>query len=209
MPNSLKYFFLLLFPTLFFGQAKINAISINAIYLPKDITYKGKIMNAIKWVDKAGENIVITTETGYFHNDSSKYDDSSDAEIYAYHYLIKDRKSILTWDLYDYIKDCEFDIYAAYIKKTLQVTDLDSNGIGEVWLVYKMTCTSDVSPYTMKIILYEGDKKYVMRGKNKVKISDREFTGGEYAFDKTFYKAPKEFKEFAKELWNKNMLSAN
>lgn len=209
MSNNVKLVFFFLFPMFAFGQNPIRVVSINPIYLPKDISYKGEILNAIKWIDKSGENLLILTETGGFHNDSSKYSDSSDAEIYAYHYLIKEKKSILSWDLYDYVKDCEFDIYATYVKKTLQITDLDNNGIGEVWLVYKMTCTSDVSPQIMKIIMYEDGKKYVMRGKTKVQISDKAYRGGEYAFDKTFYKAPKEFKEFAKELWGKNALNAN
>jgi hypothetical protein len=209
MPNNVKLVFFFLFPMFAFGQKAIKVVSINPIYLPKDITYKGEILNTIKWIDNAGENVLILTETGGFHNDSSKYPDSSDAEIYAYHYLIKEKKSILTWDLYDYVKDCEFDIYAAYVKKTLQITDLDNNGIGEVWLVYKMTCSADVSPSTMKIILFEGDKKHVMSGTSKVQFPDNEYKGGVYAFDKTFYRAPKEFKAFAKELWIKNVLTAN
>jgi hypothetical protein len=203
----MQFLFICFFSIMVYAQDKIITIYINPKYLPKEIEYKGKVIQSLKWIDKAGENLIVTSETGYFHNQTSKYDDANDAEIYAYHYIIKDRLATQTWQLYDYQKDCDYEVYAGYIKNTFQITDLNKNGIGEVWLVYKLNCYEEMSPYTMKIVMYEGDKRYTLIGKNKVKTIDKGLIGGEFAFDKTFYRAPKEFKDFAKQLWQKNIIN--
>ncbi len=197
--------FICLFPKVIFCQNNIQTINLNAQYLPKEVKYKGEVVNSVRWKDNLGDHYVVTTETGSFHNDTSKEPDSNDAEIYAYHYLIKDKITTQIWEMNDFERDCVLDLYAGFIKKTFQVTDLNNNGIAEVWLMYKTICTGDVSPYKMKIIMYEGNKKHAMRGRNKVKLSDDEYIGGEYALDKTFYRAPNQFKDFAKKLWEKNI----
>jgi hypothetical protein len=56
----------------------------------------------------------------------------------------------------DFIKDCMVDIDAAFKKNSLKVTDLDKNGIAEIWVMYEMACKGDVSPSDLKIIMYEG-----------------------------------------------------
>ena len=106
----------------------------------------------------------------------------------------------------DFVKHCEFDIKASFIKNSFAVTDLNNDGKAEVWMMYKTSCTSDVSPSDMKIIMYEGEKKYAIRGKNKVKISDKAYEGGEYTFDEIFKKGPLAFRDYATKLWKKNIL---
>jgi hypothetical protein len=72
--------------------------------------------------------------------------------------------------------------------------------------MYKTACHGDVSPCDMKIIMYEGTNKYAMRGQNKVQLSEHEFYGGDYTFDRAFKQSPKVFKEFAIDLWEKNIM---
>lgn len=184
------------------GQIKITHIDV--VNLSKEIKYEGKIQNAIKWVDKLGDNIVITTETGVYPN--KNYGEANDAELFAYHFIQKGDSIKQTWKVYDFIKECPFTIAANYIGNTLQVTDLNEDGIGEIWLMYKTVCTSELSPWDMKIIMYQGQQKYAMRGSSKVKISDDEFIGGDYTFDKAFTEGPEVLRTFAKKLWNKNIM---
>lgn len=191
---------------------KRNAIIFNSLVkenLPKEILFEGKIKNLIKWQDKDGSHIVLTTETGFYTSDKFTHEnEGADAELFAYHYLYDERENKYksTWKVYDFISDCPVDIEASFIKNTFQVTDLNNNGIAEVWLMYKKVCHGDVSPCEMKIIMYEGKQKYAMRGENKVQFSQNESIGGDYEFDNSFIKGNKEFKEFAKNLWNKNIL---
>lgn len=186
---------------------------IDSTEFPNSIKYEGFIKNAVRWTDNAGDNIVITTETGIYRNQklAHEFEDSSDAELYAYHFIISDNEAKQTWRVKDFIADCPVDIIAAFVKNTFKITDLNKNGIAEIWLMYKTVCHGDVSPCDMKIIMYEGNQKYAMRGRNKVEFGidengKRSFEGGEFTFDANFKNAPKVFQDFAKDLWNKNLV---
>ena len=159
-----------------------------------------------------GENIVITTETGIYESKKFKHEnDGGDAEIFAYHFIVENNNAKQTWKVYDYISDCPVDIVAEFIDNTFQITDLDNNGVAEIWLMYKTVCHGDVSPSDMKIIMYEGQQKFAIRGENKVMhgIDDdgnEMYMGGEYKIDKAFSDGPIVFLDFAKKLWNKNII---
>lgn len=56
-----------------------------------------------------------------------------------------------TWKIYDYISDCFVDIKAKFIDNTFEITDLDNNGIAEIWLMYKTSCSGSLDPSDMKI----------------------------------------------------------
>lgn len=213
-PEMKKIHFLTLLSLLFisFGNAqKKNNLVFSSIAkekLPKEIVFEGKIKDLIQWQDKDGLHIVVTTETGLHTSKKFKHEsDGTDAELFAYHYRFNktENKYKQSWKVYDYISDCPVDIEASFIKDTFQVTDLNNNGIAEIWLMYKKTCHGDVSPCEMKIIMYEGSQKHAMRGENKVRISETEFIGGSYTFDNAFLKSDKKLRDFAENLWNKNI----
>ncbi|MEO8535782.1 MAG: hypothetical protein ABI441_18645 [Flavobacterium sp.] len=207
MKNSIKFLILLaIFSVKLIGQNSVilpKKLDLNKI--PKEIKYKGKVKNAISWKDKLGENIVLLTETGEFTTKNSESEDSRDAELYAYHYIISEKIPKLDWKIYDFIHDCPVEIEANFIKNTFNITDLNKDGIAEIWIMYTTVCHGDVSPSNMKIIMYEKNEKFSMRGENRVKVSDKRFLGGKYTFDKAFNEGPKEFREYAKKLWQKNI----
>ncbi len=197
-------------------EAKDFSLVVNKIdstQFPGSIKYEGFIKNAVRWKDKSGDNIVITTETGIYRNEQLKheFEDSSDAELYAYHFILSNNVAIQTWRVKDFIADCPVDITASFVKNTFKITDLNKNGIAEVWLMYKTVCHGDVSPSNMKIIMYEGNNKYAVRGENKVQVgsdvNDKgSFIGGEYKLDANFKNGPKVFKEYAQNLWKENLM---
>ncbi len=190
-----------------FGQNQIKVTFINDIKeLPKNLMYKGKVKQAFHWVDKMGDNFVLMTETGEYPSKNESYDNYRDAELYAYHFLLKSDSIKQIWKIYDFIKNCPVEIKANFIKNTFQVTDLNRDGIGEIWLMYKVACYGDVSPSEMKIIMFQGHRKFAMRGRSKVKLSENEYEGGEYKFDNAFLNGPSKFRAFAKQLWNNNLL---
>lgn len=210
--NKATYKLLFFLLTLFvsqttFGQGQISVNQLDLTKLPRGINYEGKIKTAVRWVDSLGDNIAILTETGIYQSKKFKHEnDGGDAELFAYHFIVKGDSAFHTWRVYDFISDCPVDIEANFIKNTFQVTDLNNDGVAEVWLMYKTVCHGDVSPCDMKIIMYQGQQKYAIRGQNKVQVSDKEFYGGDYKFDKAFADGPKEFLEFANKLWNKNIM---
>jgi hypothetical protein len=174
--------------------------------LPKGIYHTGKPTNAVRWTDRQGDNIVITTETGIYDAKKSMTEDGRSADLYAQHYLVKKGVAEPGWKIHDYIRDCPVDVQVNFIRNSFHVTDLDKDGTAEVWTMYKKACHGDMSPCDMRIIMYEGKQKYVVRGENKVKISEHETYGGEYKLDDAFAKGPKPFREHALELWKKNEL---
>lgn len=184
---------------------------INPQDLPNNLKYEGKIKEAFKWTDQMGEHIVITTETGKYKSKSNKYNnDERDAELFSYHYILKNGKPEQLWKVYDFVKNCPVDIEASFIKNTFNVTDLNEDGIAEIWLMYRVACRGDVSPATTKIIMYEGKQKYAMRGDSRVVIDYQDngspvYYGGNYKADQAFTSGPKVFLTYAKDLWEENV----
>lgn len=100
--------------------------------------------------------------------------------MFAYHFLLNNDSVNKTWKVYDFINDCPVDLDAKFIKNTFQVTDLNKDGIGEIWIMYNTVCHGDVSPTDMKIIMYQGTQKYTIRGRSKVYLNCMKSEGGEF-----------------------------
>lgn len=189
------------------AEGQINSSKLLKANLPKSISYKGTFLDCITWNDLLGKNIVLLTETGAFigKNQNSSYTDCEgtcrDAELYAYHYILKGDSVKVVWKLEDFERTCPFDVMAEFSKNSLVVTDLNRNNIGEVWFVYKLTCTSDVSPATMKLFMYENENKHAIRGTSKLIFSKNEIIGGEMKLDEKFKNSSLQVQKYARQLW--------
>ncbi|MBQ7618410.1 MAG: hypothetical protein IJS50_06000, partial [Desulfovibrio sp.] len=98
--------------------------------------------------------------------------------------------------------NCETSLSLEFAKSSPIVTDLDHNGLAEVWLTYYLACRGDVSPEGMKIIMYENGQKYALRGETFLHVDGQDL-GGKYQLDSAFKKAPEVFRRFADQLWQK------
>lgn len=181
---------------------------IDSAQIPAGIVFNGKFKQGFKWTDRNGKNLVFLTETGAFvdKNIKHEFEYSADAELYAYCYDLDSTQPALKWKIFDFIRDCPVDIVAEFIANSLEITDLDKNGIAEVWAIYKTVCHSDVSPLDMKIIMYEGVQKYAIRGENRIQtgIGDSGkpvYMGGDYKMDDNFKKGPVVFRNYGEKLW--------
>lgn len=185
-----------------FGQFRLKKLDKNAI--PETIKYTGNIIQAARWTDSTGDHMVILTATGKVQRKNSPDDSYSDGALYAYHYLVSGDSITHTWRVYDYIKECPVDMFLNFVDNTFSVTDLNKDGKAEVWMMYKISCQGDVSPIPMKIVMYQDNKKFAVRGTARVKVSATEYLGGEYSFDAALKKAPAEFRQYAKKLWKEH-----
>ncbi|MEO6721367.1 MAG: hypothetical protein ABIN67_13445 [Ferruginibacter sp.] len=205
-----RYLLLFLYATLFIqciipaAAAQMATTELTKATLPTSIKYKGKFIDAFQYKDTLGRNIIVRSETGIFRTKADVDSGTNSAGVYAYRYTLKDDSAMLAWSMIDFVKQCELDITANFVLNAFSVTDLDKDSIAEVWLVYQTSCRGDVSPNTMKIIMYEGDKKYRMTGLRKIQLSPSEVLGGKYKFDDSFLNGNAIFKNYAKELWKKN-----
>lgn len=171
---------------------------------------KGTIQQLYKWEDKAGKNYFIistmealnsTAKTSIYNEDCNG--DCYDKEIYAYHFIGTD--SVICKSL-DFIKACNYDNIVEARENATRITDINKDGLCEVWFMYSMACTSDVSCRTLKLLMFDQNQKFVVRGtsqpsKNQI---DKEY-GGKYIPDVSFSKLSEQYQLFAKKLWKENL----
>ncbi|MDD5360694.1 MAG: hypothetical protein PHN88_01070 [Ignavibacteria bacterium] len=181
----------------------IEILNFDKSGLPSDIKYSGNIITGKRWKDKNGENILVITRT----KDSQKKSKQSDfeeyvreANLYAYHYTGSGNSFSLLWKVNDLVENCGFDLTLDYISGSLSITDINKNGIAESTFMYRLTCRSDVSPSTLKLIMHEGDNKYALRGYSLITLNGMN-EGGDYTVDKSFDSAPDGFLDYAKTQW--------
>ncbi|MCU0373336.1 MAG: hypothetical protein MUE56_08865 [Ignavibacteria bacterium] len=181
----------------------VSGITYDVKDLLKILIFDGKFVAGVRWQDKNGENAVILSETDekVKKGKGGNEDDWRSKELYGYHFIIKDGSAEELWKVQDFVKDCQFDITMEHMKKSLTVTDLDSNGIAETAFIYKLTCRSDVSPADMKLIMHEGKEKYAIRGEMEISLPNGDEYGGKMNPDKSFSKAPESFLKYAKKHW--------
>ncbi|MCE1164543.1 MAG: hypothetical protein LWX07_03975 [Bacteroidetes bacterium] len=178
----------------------ISEISYNIKDVESQLQYEGKIVGGAQWKDKNGHNVVIVTET---NEKETKPKNGSDRMLskylYGYQFILKDNgETEELWKINDLIDKCQFDLTLNYIAKSITVTDLNNDGIGESTFLYRMSCRSDVSPSDLKLMMHEGKEKYAIRGTMIVKLPNEGPYGGDMKVDKSFDKAPKEFTDYAK-----------
>lgn len=165
---------------------------------------EGDIVKELRFQDKSGENAVVLTEREKIREQEGSSLWSKD--IRAYRYRLQGDTASQAWQIHDYVHDCETSVTAEFLQDEIAITDLDDNGQSEIWVPYLIRCAGDVSPSTMKIIMYEGQKKHALRGRNLLP-SMAGYTGepgeGEYRADAAFQKAKPQIRKFGDLLWQR------
>lgn len=146
---------------------KVLQIGYNDI--PRQLSIKGIMVEALEFVDKNGMNLVVCTQTGKFpvsvKNDEGVYEKLNDrAELGFYHFVKGENGYNLLAEFSDE-QDCDgFDLYNGFTKKSLSITDLDKNGIAEISFQVVKSCRSDVSPAERKLFFFQAGKVFYMQG---------------------------------------------
>jgi hypothetical protein len=165
--------------------------------LPLPSSYQLK--RAKKWHDAMGENWLVLYETGAY---IEKGMTDASAKLSAVLFQKTDTGFVKKWKMMDQVLACELDITCTFYDDHLSITDLDSNGVAEITMLYALSCKGDVSPNEKKLIMYEAGKKYAIRGEEAM-ILQRDTIGGNFTADSSFSKAPAVFRSFAEERWKK------
>jgi len=127
--------------------------------------------------------------------------------LFTYHYIIDKNDSVLTlWKNIDQVTDCSYkNLKAEYLSKPI-ITDLDNNGIKEVWLVYQLGCRIEPTDGLMlKIVMYQGRDNYVIRGNRLPKVvkPGEAIIEANMKPDASFEKLPKSIQDYGLALWEK------
>lgn len=205
---------------------KIDPVKGTSADIPKSINVPGIVDQVWTWSDNAGKYLLIeSTKDIYKEKGTESGDPENSGELYAALYLVKDSDYSPVWTMSDSEKDCQFDITCAFVKDATSITDLDADGTAEITLIYRLACRSDVSPAEMKLVMYEGKDKYMLKGftwygspEDKFEVTEananletlpgykkteEEFmkTWGRYESEKEFTGAPPEFLSHARNRW--------
>lgn len=181
----------------------VTVAPVEAGELPKGLDVQGDVAIAIRFHDSAGDNLLVLSQTAV-HNSGSD-PDFRGAEIYGYQYILKDGTWTQTWKIQDWVKDCPNDVTVQHLTDSLEVTDLDGDGLAETSFIYRTACRGDVSPCTQKLMMHEGATKYALRGTARIEAGGTPF-GGEYEVDTAFKAAPPAFLAEAESLWEAHAL---
>lgn len=156
---------------------------------------RGSIAASKSCTDRLGSGEVVLVEERE-HSHTCGGEPCADKYIHAYRFA--DDEQI--WQINDLVEECDFDLTLEFFPQALRITDLDGDGLSEIWVVYRLGCFNDISPRDMKLIMYEGRKKHAMRGVQLVNLGER-YEGGEYKMDAAFREGPESFRRYAKNLW--------
>jgi len=216
---------LLLFVTMV-AFAQQNVKDLTAKQIPANMKYKGELVSCVSYTDSLGENYIIQTQTALLTpqsavdagkkfelvNTKGKIDTIRNIEadyrikgLFVYHYVQKKDSVSLLWKNLDNVKECSYKyLKADYLTKPI-ISDLDNNGIAEVWLVYELGCRKDDSVgLGMKLMMYTGKDSYGMRGIRQVKVAkEGEPETNTMKADDSFEKQPQAVRDYALALWNK------
>ena len=168
------------------------------------LNYVGELIEGKTWRDKNGENILIFTSKVQkdYTNDQMP---QTNVELHVYHYIASDNGFKLLREIKDFENKCDFDNRAVFSKNSISITDIDENGYAEAIFVYRLGCTSELSPDGLKLFLLENGNKYAIRG-NTIVNYGYEKVGGDTKIDEEFNKAPKSFLDYAKQIWDKEQI---
>jgi hypothetical protein len=172
--------------------------------IPRGADYRGRVVRAISWDDAIGSNYLLLTLVDAYRVDGRKRNGCDDesycysSELFGYHF-VRNRSGVSRlWRIRDLIKDCSYDVTLEFVPASLEVTDLDRDGITETSFVYRLACRSDVSGAGMKLMMHEGKKKLAIRGSTMTPIEP-----GEMKVDPAFNSSPAIFRTHAVERWNR------
>lgn len=165
--------------------------------LPSSIKYQGKIKDGAYWTDKNGDNILLITQTEI----RKVNDDIREQYLYAYQYVNREDGYSQMWNITDFVKSyCDVD--ASYYPGTLEIKDVDGDGIAESVFCYELDGRCDVSPLDVKLMMHCGEKKLVIRGTIGFDPQNGRKTKGEKNFDAAFKEVPSSLKDYASDKWD-------
>jgi hypothetical protein len=175
--------------------------------IPRDLEFRGILVEALKWDDILGTNILVLTQTGAFNIKENSTDNYSQEKAELSAYLFRKGKKgeyIRKWKIHDYAENFGVDMYVGFVKRSITISDVDKDGVSEVSIPYQLIVRGGMDPGEFKIIMYENSDKYAVRGSTAIcyedENGDKLIYGGEYVIGDKL-KANKPFSEFLKERW--------
>lgn len=163
---------------------RLQPVAVAAAEVPAAQRLPGKLLEAWRWQDANGENLLVVYRTAIPSRNerraqtdpawrkkladpntvTSAEDDGRGAQLLVRQYVRKQGAYAELWRLQDSVSDCPVDLILGPAPHSTTVTDLDHNGQSETTVLYALGCRGDVSPDDLKLVMHEGAAKYALRG---------------------------------------------
>lgn len=167
---------------------EIKAIEKDAIPFEYIFTPVGKgLIDAFEVKDATGTNYLLR---------GKNFLEGNTQMIVTYLKPTEDKPEILTTAMEDLVS-CKFDIVEEHLKE-VKISDLDEDGNAELMMLFKLDCTSDVSPNKLYLAMFEGKDRYLMKG-----VTEVDGMGGDFEADKAF-QSNEVFLKAATDFWNQH-----
>lgn len=177
----------------------------DAAAVPAALEHVGDVVGGARWRDRWGENWLLLTSRGPVDEECEEQDRCLTAELHAYTYVVRpDTAPHLLWKTVDSVRNCPFDVTAAFVPGAVHVTDLDHDGTAEATYATRTACRSDVSPAAQKLVMHEANRRYTIRGSARLPAAAGG-EGGERSPERGFDTAGPALKEFALRVWDENV----
>ena len=177
------------------SHSLIDEIAYDIPVDPIRMPYRGEIRQTASWQDKNGKNTLIIS--GIHANGIL-----NKAEIFTYNYIEKDSLLKTLWKSEDHVMgSCESDIFIA--PETLEVLDINQDGIAESVFMYILSENCDASPVRTKLMMHSGEKELMIEGLTKVFLLPiPEVEENSKRIDKAFQAVDPLLRTYASQKWD-------
>ncbi len=121
----------------------------------------GKLIDAYRWEDKKGENVVVRSELSI----RSAFSDTTSYSkyLYLYHFKKENENLQLVRKFTDVYSGCNDVPNASFSLPSIELTDIDRDTVGEISVIYDLYCDgSDTTNYNSKLLLTTEGKKFML-----------------------------------------------
>jgi len=166
------------------ADAKVTSSSVRRADLDGErIAVAGNVISAMNVDDKNGRHILVLTSLSGPSRDEPGNNRTERTDLRATFYSKGNGKWVEEWHIKDGVDCPMLDHHAAFFGRHVTVTDINSDGIAEVTVPYKMFCGGGVDSDIIKVIMRQGQDKYAIRGESLVRLRGQESFGGSYKAD--------------------------
>lgn len=149
--------------------------------------------DTLTWVDKKGINILLLEQLEVAIDEENGF---SSQTIQATHWLKKEGQLIHHWSYQDEITECPVDLEMKFLAAP-QFSDLNNDGIYEIWMMIQKACKGDISPSQVEVIMVDERKaKYFLTAEEQLIFPNGIIYGGSYEL-KDFTELPVHYQEYA------------
>jgi hypothetical protein len=159
--------------------------TVDAAYLSaQHIPSAGNLVAAQRVLDQDGEHVLVLTRKAGPSPAAPQSGRVEHIELDAVYYAKQGGAWKPAWTVHDFVDCPGLDAAAEFFTSAVSVTDINGDGKAEVTVPYKLLCGGGIDPYTVKVILREGQLKLAIRGESDLKLPGQEPMPGARQYDK-------------------------